>query len=560
MLKRAISILLTLATPAFGAETIPISGLPRASTPLIGTEQVPIVQGGVTRKISALDLGATAIKPFSGVASQWPWQLASDGTWTLKQPGATDVTFTQSGTGAVARTVGAKLSDYIIAADYGVKCDNSTDDTAALSVAFTAAAALKKNLFVQEGTCLTTGLTYTSASYANQFSILGAGHNLTIIKKTGAGSSPVLTLGSSSATNFMSDITIRGITFDGASFTTTDAIRAYDLVRSRFDGVVVKNAQNGLHLYGGISIDIKVEALSNQIGVRAETFSSLAGGGVPNAIWIHHSVITGNSLWGVNSSGGTLLNISDSDIESNGTTLASSQGGVYVSAVSGEMGANIRSTWFEGNKGIADIWFNGGVSTSENNYFFSTALEATYDIQATAGNYYVKGGVHHFAKTPNIYESAGAGSGNLIAYAKGAAVTIDTSKTALTTTTAIAYPQPVTSGGDFASTKASDAGGGKFGTNCYYGISANSLAKMTLNASGAYSLVDVTTPFAFPTYTIAGLPACSASLLGSGALVSNGTAFGVGTYGSAVSATGAVTRKVICTNTGGPTTYAWAYD
>jgi hypothetical protein len=61
-------------------------------------------------------------------------------------------------------------------------------------------------------------------------------------------------------------------------------------------------------------------------------------------------------------------------------------------------------------------------------------------------------------------------------------------------------------------------------------------------------------------YTIATLPTCSASLLGDIATVSNGTAYATGTYGSAVSATGAVTRVVVCTNTGGATTYAWAYN
>lgn len=61
-------------------------------------------------------------------------------------------------------------------------------------------------------------------------------------------------------------------------------------------------------------------------------------------------------------------------------------------------------------------------------------------------------------------------------------------------------------------------------------------------------------------YTIATLPTCSAALLGDLAVVSNGTAYGTGTYGSAVSATGAVTRVVACTNTGGATTYAWAYN
>ncbi len=70
----------------------------------------------------------------------------------------------------------------------------------------------------------------------------------------------------------------------------------------------------------------------------------------------------------------------------------------------------------------------------------------------------------------------------------------------------------------------------------------------------------VTSYLILPTSTIAALPTCGASTLGAIATVSNGTAYGTGTYGSAVSATGAVTRVVACTNTGGATTYAWAYN
>ena len=73
-------------------------------------------------------------------------------------------------------------------------------------------------------------------------------------------------------------------------------------------------------------------------------------------------------------------------------------------------------------------------------------------------------------------------------------------------------------------------------------------------------IVNFGSPFVTKAYTIAGLPACGASILGAIANVSNGTAYGVGTYGSAVSATGAVTRVVVCTNTAGATTYAWAYN
>lgn len=85
-------------------------------------------------------------------------------------------------------------------------------------------------------------------------------------------------------------------------------------------------------------------------------------------------------------------------------------------------------------------------------------------------------------------------------------------------------------------------------------ISTSQLRAYVLSGSS------VATYVALPTSTIAGLPTCAAALNGAMAAVTNGTAYGTGGYGSAVSATGAVTRVVVCTNTGGASTYAWAYN
>lgn len=87
----------------------------------------------------------------------------------------------------------------------------------------------------------------------------------------------------------------------------------------------------------------------------------------------------------------------------------------------------------------------------------------------------------------------------------------------------------------------------------------------------AETKVWLTVPLQLKSSTIASLPTCNAGLLGSIVTVSNGlgwpTTWGTasasvpaGFPGTAVSATGAVTRSVICTNTGGSTTYAWAYN
>lgn len=54
--------------------------------------------------------------------------------------------FTQSGAGAVARTVQAKMSDFIDLRDFGAKGDGTTDDTAAIAAAIAAAVARNARL------------------------------------------------------------------------------------------------------------------------------------------------------------------------------------------------------------------------------------------------------------------------------------------------------------------------------------------------------------------------------------------------------------------------------
>ena len=60
------------------------------------------------------------------------------------------VSFTQTGTGALSTTLSAKLQEIVSVKDFGAKGDNSTDDTAAIQAAITAA----KHVVFPEGTYL----------------------------------------------------------------------------------------------------------------------------------------------------------------------------------------------------------------------------------------------------------------------------------------------------------------------------------------------------------------------------------------------------------------------
>src|SRR5216684_3759455 len=68
-------------------------------------------------------------------ASQWITALPTLSSITCAQPQASQVVSTQTGTGAVARTVQAKLGEVISVTDFGALCDGATDDTASIQAA-----------------------------------------------------------------------------------------------------------------------------------------------------------------------------------------------------------------------------------------------------------------------------------------------------------------------------------------------------------------------------------------------------------------------------------------
>ena len=110
------------------------------------------------------------------------------------------VTYTPSGVGAVARSAASKFGDVVSVKDFGAVGNGTTDDTAAIQAAITAAA--NKSVYFPSGTYVATTLTVSSPCR-----LFGEG----IIKKTTAASSALLTLNTN-------DVDIEGLEFRGASF------------------------------------------------------------------------------------------------------------------------------------------------------------------------------------------------------------------------------------------------------------------------------------------------------------------------------------------------------
>lgn len=111
-----------------------ISNLPAAAS-LFGSDLMPVVQGGVTKK---------------GTFDQIP--------------------FLQAGTGAVARTAQAKMRDTVSVKDFGAVGDGVADDTAA----FIAACATGSTVFIPANTTIRIATAITSTNLTVPFAVLGA--------------------------------------------------------------------------------------------------------------------------------------------------------------------------------------------------------------------------------------------------------------------------------------------------------------------------------------------------------------------------------------------------
>jgi hypothetical protein len=144
------------------AVNVKISNLPSATTPLTGAELMPVVQGGVTKKVA---VGGTI--PASQVLNTPAGTIAATNVQSAineivsdlaASSGSSLVGFLQSGSGAVATTVQSKLRDVVSVKDFGAVGDGVTDDTAA----FAAALAASKYVFIPAGSYKISSTLYFS--------------------------------------------------------------------------------------------------------------------------------------------------------------------------------------------------------------------------------------------------------------------------------------------------------------------------------------------------------------------------------------------------------------
>lgn len=185
-----------------------------------------------------------ALKTAAG-ATVWTRRADPFGANLAEGTGASVVGFIQSGAGAVATTVQAKLRESVSITDFGAVGDGTTDDTAAINAAIAALPAYGGTIEVGYGSFL-----HTSAITVGK-KVLFVGQGTAIVN--GRSASEFLKSSSISGNGF--NLAADGITIEGVAFRGQ--------VGNGGDGVVIKAGRISL-------IDVAVFAMGND-GIRVGT-------------------------------------------------------------------------------------------------------------------------------------------------------------------------------------------------------------------------------------------------------------------------------------------------
>ena len=387
---------------------------------------------------------ATLFADNSGTAAPNPLTTNADGEYAFYAANGT-YTIQIAATGYAGETKpGVVLFDpkdagIISVKDFGAKGDGVSDDTAAIQSAINFMYATGQNIIVPPGTYISDPITIYSLLYAGQASFIGDDKKRCIFQRKTAGTSAFFTYGSSASTSFMSGVNFQDITFNGGAKTNGPAFEGYDIVRSVFTNCRFRGGSVACRLWGGISV-MFLDCLFDEAnrGLHVQNFASLAGGGWPNIVKVIGGEIVDNAEYGVWFDGGRSLILNGIDIEGNGTTLAASQGGVYIGPNVGQevaitdpvsIGLICDGCWFEANRGIADIVCNSGINSVSNGTFFSQSTMVVNDIVVNGGKYRLNNINISFSKTENVKENAGVLSGNYINAVEAANLTYDPTKT-----------------------------------------------------------------------------------------------------------------------------------
>jgi hypothetical protein len=535
-MKKLASLFIFAATSAYAQ--VPISGLPTASTPLQGADLFAIVQNSVTKKATlnnfasfiltsantwtALQNIGTQVGATNNITQQIEWFTTTGTQLGVYQGQLTNPNTTKNPPIFVQRYLRANM-----AGEYDQTVGTMFVDTEIVGSGTTTPnyGAYKGGLFSTNAINTNRG-TPSAPNFDFRGDVIGLagfaynsgasiGHITTAL--WGWANGP--TLDATTYANLVGNFTTAGLeinlTYNHPDPTTVTGITPFIIGKGASVGIFESNYR------------------APGSGVKDWTFGQVISG-VPDTN--NYSDTNPNNWNGVHT--GILVDhVKDVAI----------QFGAYVNAGKVLLGAP--TYW---NSGAADpnITFASLQNSKINMGNFTGATFAASDFWANSNYLYFSNGANNFHMLSE--NMTGAGGTN-----KGTINFINSNNDVIFNVNG-GVPfiiHSVASGLNYVDISNAAAGSGPI----IKALGGDTNVNLVLTPKGA-GIVSATTPMKAGTYTIAGLPTCNASHLGSLAVVSDGTAYATGTYGSAVSATGAVTRSVFCTNTGGPTTYAWAYN
>jgi hypothetical protein len=228
--------------------------------------------------LQASGVGAQASCPTSGTVIWTQDDVSSPASsYDLASIGSTLIGFTQTGTGAVTRTVDSRLKETVSVKDFGANGDGTTDDTAAFNLARNAS----KNIFLPAGTYALSEFPITTG-----VSLVPESPGSVILKQYNAAKA-ILIYNATAVSVY--DTMLKGIYLQGHVSSTHELIHM-----EAHTPYVVQNAEIDVVTGGGYHSLKMVTTAANEIyGSRISVLqrSSISTGvilsGVYNTYWMH---------------------------------------------------------------------------------------------------------------------------------------------------------------------------------------------------------------------------------------------------------------------------------
>lgn len=237
---------------------------------------------------------------------------------------------------------------------YNAMGDGVTDDTVAIQTALDYIAVNGGILYIPPGTYMVSKLLSNNTGSFGPFEIRGAGRRRTVIKKISNDTDPIFKLSSSPGV-LETYHRISGITFQGTGVAATHTgVELTNYACFHWQDVEVRDCSIGFNLLGVLSGTFKSCLSKDNVTVGIKTQKS-SDGIYCNSLTFDEFRVIGNKTFGLDLGQGSGINVTNCDIESNGTLGNTATGAVYLRTnLAEEFGfslINFKNVWLESNNG-----------------------------------------------------------------------------------------------------------------------------------------------------------------------------------------------------------------